>query len=197
MTAQLYIGIAAGIFSLCGYIPDVLDIVRGKFKPQRASWLIWTLSSCLILLSYYELGAWPTIWVPLAYVLGTATVTIFSFIYGQDGWGFLERATLVVAIVSAIRWIFFENVLFTLLINLAVSFTSYINRIKGLIRDKTEREGGDFTTWSLYSIGAFLNLFAINDWSAQISTLPIVYFVMNAVTFILIVKHKAKRNELS
>src|SRR3954467_5028621 len=103
MTSISFIGVLAGFFSLCGYAPYALSVIRGDRKPERTSWLIWTLSSVLILMSYYVLGARETIWVPLAYVVGSGMITILSWGYGQEGWGLLEKVSLVVGIISAIR----------------------------------------------------------------------------------------------
>lgn len=183
-----YIGIAGGLFSLAGYIPYARAVIRGEAKPERSSWLIWTLSSTLILMSYYLVGARETIWVPLAYVLGSGTITLLSFRYGQEGWGLLEKVSLGVAIVSGIRWVFFNNIGLALILNLSLSFTSYLRTIKKLAFDKTAQE--DVPGWSLYFIGAALNLMAIPLWSMEISALPIMYFVMNGITLSVTLRNK-------
>ncbi len=194
MELKLYIGIIAGLCSLGGYIPFALEILRGEQKPQRAAWLIWTLSSSLIVLSYFQLGAVATIWVPLAYVIGTAGITLLSFTRGSEGWGFLERVSLLVAAVSAIRWVFFNNVLFTLLINLSVSLAGYTNRIKKLAAHVTKEEQ-DLPGWTLYFIGALLNMFALESWRIEISALPITYFIMNGITFALIIRNHMRNKK--
>lgn len=194
MELTFYIGILAGIFSLAGYIPYALEVIRGKQKPQRAAWLIWTLTSSLIVLSYFQLGAWNTLWVPIAYVIGTAFITLLSLFKGSEGWGFLERISLIAAIVSAVRWVIFDNVLFTLLINLSLSFSSYINRIKKLASYDTQGEQ-DLPGWTFYFVGALLNMFAIGVWNLEISTLPIAYFLMNGITFYLVLRNHLRNKK--
>ncbi len=188
MSTLSYIGILGGIFSLAGYLPYAKAVIKGDAKPERSSWLIWTLSSILILMSYYFVGARETIWVPLAYVIGSGTITALSFRYGQEGWGLLEKVSLAVAIVSGIRWIFFNNVGLALVLNLSLSFVSYLRTIKKLVFDKTAQE--DVPGWSSYFIGAALNIAAIPVWSLEISALPIMFFVMNSVTLLLTLRNR-------
>jgi hypothetical protein len=193
MSTLSYIGLIGGILTFLGYVPYAKRIVRGEIKPERASWLIWTLCSALVLLSYYSLGARTTIWVPLAYVLGSATITILSFRYGQEGWGILEKVSLLIAIITGIRWIFFDNVLLALVLNLALNFISYVRTIHRLATHRTEEE--DVPGWALYFFGAVLNVVAIATWAPSISGLPIMILVMSGITLFLVLRNQAHKRK--
>lgn len=195
MRAASYIGIAAGIISLGGYVPYILTIMRGRMKPERASSLIWMLSNVLILMSYYSLGARDTVWVPLAYVVGSAAVTALSFRYGTEGWGALEKFALIIAFVSAIRWLFFDNVLFTLLTNLAIGLAAFFFPIRDLIKNP-EQETYKLVAWTIFFLGAAMNLFAVSSWTLAIAAMPVAVFVVNAIVFGLIAANmlRAEKN---
>jgi hypothetical protein len=189
-----YIGILAGLFTLAGYIPYVIRIVKGEIKPERSSWLIWTLASFIVLISYYVIGARETIWVPLAYVIGSATITTLALSkHGQYGWGLLEKVSLVIAFVSSIRWIFWENVFLALLLNLGMSFVGYVKTIKTLFKDKNYQE--DVPGWLLYFIGAALNIYALKTWTPEIASLPIMFFIMNGITLSFVLRNR--RHEMA
>ncbi|HZT35357.1 MAG TPA: hypothetical protein VFA15_05530, partial [Nitrososphaera sp.] len=66
--------------SYATYASAVIKNKSNVPPPERVSWLIWTLTSLLILMTYWQLGARTTIWVPLAYVIGSASLTIIAFI---------------------------------------------------------------------------------------------------------------------
>jgi len=189
-----YIGILAGIFSLCGYIPYAKLIIEGKETPERATWLIWTLSNALLCLSYFVLGARTTIWLPLAYLIGSAVITVFSFIHGKHGWGLLEKVALIAAILTSIRWVYFDKPFMALFFNLAIGLTSWMMRIKKLAMDKTAQE--DLSGWSFYFIGALLNLVAVSDWTLLISTLPVTFFVMNGLVLAFAIRNKLYKKSL-
>jgi hypothetical protein len=71
-------GITAGILTLIAYTPRALKIIR-EGSHFSDTWLIWTLSNFLILLSLYSMGIRTTIWLPLAYFVGSALMTILAF----------------------------------------------------------------------------------------------------------------------
>lgn len=185
-----YIGLLGGAIAFAGYLPQIKAIIRGEDKPLRVKWLIWTLSNALILLSYYELGARETIWMSLAFTVGPAIVTVLSFIYGgRQGWGLYDQIYLVIAAVAAVRWVFFGNVLFALIINLAVTYISYIPRIRRLAFSK-ELEPEKPEDWALYAIGAALTVIAIPEWTIEIALLPVVVFFMNSLVLTLAFRNR-------
>jgi hypothetical protein len=188
MSTLSYIGLFGGILSLCGYIPYMKRIIEGKEQPERATWLIWTLSNALLFLSYFVLGARTTIWVPLAYLVGSALITVLAFIYGKPGWGLLEKVALVVSILTSIRWVYFDKPVMTMLFNLAIGLVSWIRRIRHLATDKTAQE--DLSGWGFYFVGAALNLAAVTPWTPLISVLPITMFIMNGLILILALRNR-------
>ncbi|HEU5114144.1 MAG TPA: hypothetical protein VFT82_00060 [Candidatus Paceibacterota bacterium] len=180
-----YIGFIGGVCSLAGYVPYAVGVLKRKHPgPERASWLIWTLSSTLILLSYWEIGARTTIWVPLAYVIGQAFITILAFTHGREGWCALEKLAFIVAIISSIRWIYFDQPLVALILNLIIGFVGYIPGMWRLITEENPRSDLlDIEGWTLFFMGSIFNLFAVSDWTPVIYMVPVFMFIMNGITF--------------
>ncbi|HEY9480962.1 MAG TPA: hypothetical protein VIR98_01885 [Candidatus Paceibacterota bacterium] len=184
------LGLLGGVFSLIGYYPYARSIIRGEAEPERATWLINALSNILILLSYFELGARTTIWVPVAYTIGTLFIAFLSFIYGRTGWGLIEQSTLVVAIISAIRWVFFNNVFLTLILIFSIGMIAYAKRFKKLVwGNEKERGQEDIIEWSMFFLGGLLNLLAVNVWTWEIALFPALIFALNGTIFFLVVKN--------
>ena len=181
MSLLAFMGVVGGVCSLAGYVPYAREIIQGKSAPQRASWLIWTLSSCLVLFSYWEVGARTTIWLPLAYVIGSAFITVLAYTHGKEGWGVLEQLALVVAIISSIRWIYFAQPFVTLALNMAIGFLGYLPTIKALALNKTKSEELALEGWTLFFLGSLFNLMAVSSWTMTIAAVPIVIFVMNGI----------------
>ena len=188
MSTLSILGIVGGVCSLLGYFPYAKRIIAGKESPEQATWLIWTLSNALIFLSYFVLGARTTIWVPLGYLIGSAFITVLSLIYGKHGWGLLEKVALMVAILTSIRWVYFDRPLLALVLNVAIGLPAYGRIMRELLMDKTVRQ--DLAGWSLYFIGAVLNLLAVDNWNAVIATLPILLVIMNGLVLLLAARNK-------
>ncbi|MDE1874602.1 MAG: hypothetical protein KGI79_00160 [Patescibacteria group bacterium] len=193
MSFLSYIGLIGGVCSLVGYVPYALQVLRAPkgstVAPERASWVIWTLSSTLILLSYWQIGARTTIWVPLAYVVGSAFITILAFTHGREGWGTLEKLALIIALISSIRWVFFDDPILALVLNLAIGFMGYLPGIARLASDPARRAPAELEGWTLFFLGSILNLVAVSAWTIEIAMVPVVLFLMNGATFALTLRN--------
>jgi hypothetical protein len=185
-------GVIGGVCSLAGYVPYARKIIKGKSVPKRASWFVWTLSGGLMVLSYWQLGARTTIWVPLAYVIGSAFITILAYTHGKPGWGVLDKVALVAAIISSARWIYFDQPIVALVLTVTIGLVSYIPNIINLFKNKVKSQDLNLEDWTLFFLGSLLNLIAISSWRPVISIIPILLFIMNGITFGL-----SLRNSLS
>lgn len=87
------------IFCIAGP-PYILDTIRGKTKPQRATWFIWTVLGMIAFISQVALGArWSLVFTGLD-TFGSLLVLGLSIPYGVGGWKRLDRAALAVAAVG-------------------------------------------------------------------------------------------------
>lgn len=87
-------GELAGIFSLLAYFTYVSSAVRGKNRPSRASWFIWTVVGFIIASSYYYSGATTTMWVPVSNSIGQFVIFLVALKYGKKGWTKFESVFL-------------------------------------------------------------------------------------------------------
>lgn len=62
----LLIGILAGICGIVMFIPYIKDIFKRKTKPERISWLIWSLLGLIAVGSQLSKGATDSIWMTVA-----------------------------------------------------------------------------------------------------------------------------------
>ncbi len=77
------IGIIAGSLSFLAYLLYVVDMIRGRCRPNRMTWWTLTVIGLMVAISYYASGARQTMWVALAYVAGPLIVSLLSFRYGR------------------------------------------------------------------------------------------------------------------
>src|SRR6185295_20064326 len=95
-----WIGIIAGIIALSGYIPYIISILRGKTKPNRATWFIWAMIGGLLAISYAAAGDPKAIWLPIGYFLGPFVTAILSIRYGYSVWSKLDTICVIAALLS-------------------------------------------------------------------------------------------------
>ncbi len=187
-TTQEFIGIIAGILSIAGYVPYIISILRGKTRPNRASWLIWTIVGGLLAFSFMATGDKKAIWVPLGYFIGPFITALLSIRYGYSIWSTLDTACVLVAALSVIPWFFSHNANVTLLINIAIDMTGAIPTV---IKSYHEPETEDFTAWLIFFAANTLELFAITSWNIA-AIYPIYLFFLAGSIVIFTLKGKLK-----
>src|SRR5688572_397041 len=95
MNWQALFGVTSGVLSLVGLLLYARGVVAGPSKPSRATWLIWTLNSILLLTSYDASGAKETIWLAGGYAAGCFVIAMLTIKFGEGGWSRLDRICLV------------------------------------------------------------------------------------------------------
>lgn len=182
-------GRVAGIISLVAFIPYILAILRGKTKPNRATWWIWTVVGLMLGASYYSSGANHTIWVPISYIIGPFVIAIMSIKYGEGGWTRFDKNCLLGAGVSLVLWWIFSSPLTALIINLLIDLMGALPTIRKAYHNP---ESEDRTAWTLFFVGNIINLFAVETWTFAISIYPIYMFLVNGVITTLVLVRRQK-----
>ncbi len=176
------IGITAGILAIGGYIPYIIGILKGKTKPSKATWLIWTVVGGLLAVSYLAEGDENAIWLPFGYFLGPLIIAIFSIRYGYSSWSWLDVLCLIIAGASIIPWLLSKNATSTLLINVLIDAAGALPTI---VKTYHQPDSEDFTAWSVFFIASILELFAITNWNFA-AIFPIYLFFLTATMVLLI-----------
>lgn len=194
---RIWAGILAGILSLVAFVPYIIAILRGKIKPNRASWWIWTVMGLVLGLSYYSSGANGTIWVPVSYFIGPLVTAILSIRYGEGGWTKFDRVCIFAACVSTIPWVilslFFhsrEAALPTLIIGLCIDFAGAVPTIRKAYR---EPESEDRLAWSMFFLANILNVVAIDRWTLEIMVYPVYMMLGGGSIAILVLWPRRKK----
>lgn len=169
-------------------VPYILDILKGKTRPNKASWVIWSVTTTILFFSYFFVGARATIFLPAAYVLNCFIILFLSFKYGSSSpWSRLDIISISVAGFSLIIWFLTKNPLLALLMNLTMDAVAYLPTIK---KSYTNPISENTLAWALFFLGACFNLLAINDFSFQIVIHPLVMFLMNSAVLAVLLHKK-------
>lgn len=187
------LGVIAGVIAFSAYIVYIVSILKGKSKPSRATWWIWSFMGLVLALSYYYSGAENTIWVPIVEFIGPLSIAILSIKYGEGG---LEDKTDLVcmfgAFVSILVWIIFDNPVLALVTNLFIDTFALIPTIK---KTYLRPEGEDFWAWFGTGLADTINLFAIERFTFGIMVYPIYMLVSDLIIIVLIIFGKSRKNK--
>src|SRR5258708_757111 len=95
--------ILSGLIMLFGGPPYVIDIFKGKTKPQRTTWFIWSVQGLIAFGSQMSLGAqWSLVFAGLDAV-GDLAVFLLSLKFGVGGgWRRIDVGALAIACVGLV-----------------------------------------------------------------------------------------------
>jgi hypothetical protein len=171
------LGIAAGIIGFLGFVPYILDTLKRKTTPDKATWIIWAILGIIIAGSYLASGAKESAWTPIAYAVGIVIVAVLSLKYGEDGWTVLDKACLIGAGLGLVLWWYTNDpVLAYVLTTIVDAIGSLPTIMKAYARPESERN----LAWPIFLIANTLNLLAIMEWTLVIALYPVYVFILSS-----------------
>ena len=183
VTITELVGKFAGIIVALSFVPYITSILRRKTSPNRASWFIWTSTNFLILGSYYLSGAKSTVFLPLAFAVGSSMIAILSIWYGDGGWTLLDRFCLIVVGLSIALWFLLKTPQAVLFVGILNGLLGTLPTIKkSYLRPQTESK----LAWGMCFIGSIANIIAIDNWSFSIVIYTVsIFFEVGIIVFLL------------
>lgn len=183
-------GTAAGIILLLGNIPYILSIRRGDTRPNRVTWGIWTTIGCILLGSYYAVGATHTMWLLIAQVISQFVITLHAFKYSKGRWQPLDRICLAGAGLSLVLWWRSGSPLVALAINTLMDLLGAVPTINKIYRDP---DSEDLTFWTISFVASILNLLAIENFAVSFVVFPVYLFILHMIILTLITRPQWSR----
>lgn len=193
MSSAAIFGILAGVFSALCYPPYLYAIFKGQAKPERASWLIWTVLTAMGFFSQMAVGATHALWLPGVQGIGVLIVFILSIKYGYGGLMRRDVLTLIAAGITLLIWYFTKDAVIAVYLTVIIDgFGAWLTVIKSYEHPETET----LITWLLSGIGGFFGLLAVQALDLSQLSYPFYIFLANfAVVFaILLGRRKQKRS---
>lgn len=175
---RLFLGIAAVVLNTIGYYPYIRDILRGKVKPQRMTWGIWTiLTSIFAVNQIANEGGWSSLFFVSTSILVLVTF-LLSLKFGVGGFGKLDIICFIFALALFIYWATIQNTRISTLVAVNIDLIAIIPTI---IKTFKLPDTESYPQWMLAGIGGLLSLFAVPklDWALIIY--PVYIFVANYV----------------
>lgn len=104
LTVWAVVGLAGGLLAMVDPVPYVRDILRGRTRPHRGTWLIWSVLGCTALASQWASdGGWSLV-VLSVQAASTTLVLLLSLRHGVGGVSAGELALLGLAGAGLLGW---------------------------------------------------------------------------------------------
>jgi hypothetical protein len=185
-----FLGLLSGLLSAICYLPYGRDILRGKTKPERASWFIWSALGLIALFSQLAKGASDSLWLTAVQTLGVSIIFLLSLKYGVGGLVKKDIIALVVAAAGVLLWYFTQEAAFALFIVIGVDTVGTALTVHKTYHDP---ESETFITWLLASISGLFAALAVGELNWILLSYPFYIMFINFSVMTAIVLGSRKK----
>jgi hypothetical protein len=186
-TTLAALGIASAALQFIAMAPYFIDIVRGKTKPERATWWIWLLLNFVSFGAQVGAGAKWSLCMTGGQLIVTGAVAVLSVRYGYGVFHKKDMAAIVFALVGIVLWWLLDSPLMALLVVLAVDLVGF-----WLTIEKTWKAPHTETlaTWAIGAASGFLGAIAAGHWNLTHVIYPLYIGLGNGLLTVIILARR-------
>lgn len=170
------LGITSGIISVICYIPYVRDILKKTTKPERASWLIWSVLGSIAFFSQLAEGASNSLWMVAVQTFLCALIFVLSLRFGEGGLFKRDLFALFIAFIGLLIWFFTKEAVYALFIVIAIDAAGASLTI---IKSYEDPGSETMSTWFLSGLSGFVSMFAVGSLNWILLSYPIYIWLVN------------------
>ena len=146
------LALIAAVISAAAYLPYAYAVIRGVTKPQRSSWLIWSVLSSIAFFAVIASGGTQGLFFTGAQATGTILIFTLSLWRGTGALTNRKDAmVLILSLLGLILWAVTENP------NYAMALSIILGALGGsltLIKSFTDPRSEALTPWVLQTLAA-------------------------------------------
>ena len=162
----------------------VWAMLRKNAKPQKSSWIIWTVNDTVIFAGMFSAGTangqmWGT-------VIGAWAVVGFALKFGVKGWTTIDKLCLSGAVLGITLFLLLDDPILAIGTSLAVVFFGSVPTFIGAWK---EPENENRLAWALFGLSCIASVIGIPAWTIADAAQPLTFLTVSVVmAFILFVR---------
>lgn len=177
------LGVASGVLSAACYVPYIYDIVRGNTRPERASWLIWSVLTAIGFFSNLAIGATNSLWLLAVQGIGVIIVFLLSLWRGYGGLLKRDIVTLVAAGATLVVWRLTNQPVVAVYLSVLIdAMGGYLTVVKAYEAPETEL----LVTWILSGLAGACALLSVGKLNVALLAYPGYIFLINSAVAVAI-----------
>ncbi|MFA6017867.1 MAG: hypothetical protein WCT28_02725 [Patescibacteria group bacterium] len=188
-------GYISFILSILKTIPYARDIFLKKTKPERASWLIWTLLVWIAFFSQLAKGATDSLWLTAGVGITALLIFSLSLKFGVGGFTRRDVTALGIAGLGLVFWYITNEPIYALAIAIAIdAIGTLLTAIKSYEHPFEET----LIAWiTAIAIGIF-GVLAVGSFEPFLLAYPVYITVANVtiVTCLIIGRHRQRKQSI-
>ena len=181
-------GYLSGLAILLSFVPYIRDIFKGTTKPERASWLIWTILGAISFASQFAEGATWSLIMTGAQAVGDGFIFVLAIKYGLGGFQRRDLAGLLAAGLGLALWGLTGNAAVALFIIIFIDGTGAVLTV---LKTYEHPETETASAWVLTFLGGFFASAAVGRWDLVLLAFP-VYVCLASISILLAMRFGRK-----
>lgn len=179
-----YISLLLFMFSA---VPYVRSILKGNTKPQRITWLIWTVLVFIAFFSQLAKGATWSLLLTVGDAITIVIVFIFSIKYGVGGFRKIDILSLIGAGISLLLWYLTNEPAVALFLIILIDIIgSNLTILKVWKNPETENWVG----WAMCGVGGLFGILSVGSFNLILLAYPVYICLANSVIAIIVLIRK-------
>ncbi len=183
-------GYTSGILFMFSAVPYVRSILKGNTKPQRITWLIWTVLVFIAFFSQLAKGATWSLLLTAGDAITIVIVFIFSIKYGIGGFTKIDIISLFGAGLSLILWYFTNEPAIALFL---IIFIDIIGSNLTIIKAWKNPETENWVGWAMCGVGGLFGILAVGSFNFVLLAYPVYICFINSLMAIIVLGRKRKQ----
>ncbi|WP_420862787.1 hypothetical protein [Algirhabdus cladophorae] len=183
-------GLISGALSVFSFLPYIVDTLRKTTKPDRASWLIWSVLGAISFTSQVYEGATTSLWFVGAQVGGTMLICALSVWHGAGS--YLSRKNLILFAVAAtglMSWYMTDTAIYALLIAIAISLLGGMVTVSKAYKDP---DSETLTTWVVSLFAAVFAVASVAEPTLVMLAYPIYLVVLYTAIVLAVITARGR-----
>ncbi|MBW7959961.1 hypothetical protein H3C65_00490 [Patescibacteria group bacterium] len=171
--------------SLYGNLSYLIDTIKGKTKPNRVSWLLWSIAPLIAFFAEIQKGVGLQSLMTFSVGFGPLLIFLASFLNKKSYWN-LNKFDYFYGLLSAIGIIVWK---LTGEGNIAIFFSVLVDLLAGIptiIKSYIAPESESYSVYLFSSFNAIITLLTIKTWTFAHWAFPVYILLIDVVLFSLI-----------
>ncbi|MCL5010719.1 MAG: hypothetical protein M1127_00695 [Patescibacteria group bacterium] len=186
-------GYLSGISIFLSFVPYIKDIFAGKTKPERGSWLIWSILGFISFFSQLAKGGVYSLVLVGTQAVGDLFVFILAVRYGVGGLKERDIVGLGGAMIGLVIWYFTKEAATALFIAI---FIDGVGAVLTIIKSYEMPGTETVSAWVFTFLGGFFACIAVGSLSLILLAFP-VYMCLISLLIILAIRLGKRRLPLA
>lgn len=184
-----FISLLAPLIIMAATVPYIIDILRGKSRPNVVSWFTWVILLAIATSAAFIAHESRTAFLTLGDLIGTSTVLILGIKFGIAKMNKTDILCQVGAVAGIILWAVFDSPTIAILSTIIIDFIVVVPTLRHAWESPQEE------TWQTYAITAgacILTLFSLTTYNIASLAYPVYLPLANGILVFIIVYRREK-----